>query len=244
MFSVNKSIIVYWGYACTPEQLNFFNVLELEPKSVLTSFIKEEYSNSKKPKESSYLLCPAMRGLTKNIFYLSLPFNNKINYSLDKVKTSTHPNWWTTEENVLDERLRINLDIALLFFCEESLEMEVLPPYLHNSFSSNFGLMASGVMNISKWFRPINASWILNKGVREIEIKKDEPFMYIKFNTTKKIIFKQFKCNEELISYSSIGTKLIATLQKSDRSMKKRYSLFEKLNINKKIFNIIKNNLV
>lgn len=239
-----KPIKIYWAYSCTPTQTSFLDALELQPKSVLSSFIHGENTNGNKPKPASYLMCPGLRGLSKNIFYVALPFNTKIHYSVDKIINSSHERWWTFEEDVLQGRLRVNLDISYLFFCEESLELEVLPPFLHNSHSSTFGLMASGVMNISKWFRPINATWILNKGVREIEIKKNEPFMYLKFNTTRKIIFVQFKTNEEILSYAMVGTRLIDTLQAPDKTMKKRYDLFEKINMKKRILQSIKKNLI
>ena len=61
-----------------------------------------------------------------------------------------------------------------IFFSEENVNLEILPPYLHKTELQNHGVISTGEFNISRWFRPINFEFLLweNEKLKPLILRK------------------------------------------------------------------------
>jgi hypothetical protein len=57
---------------------------------------------------------------------------------------------WLVQTEVLDNRLRVDLDFGYIFFAEESLEMSMYPPYLHKTKFMKTATVAAGKIQYRK----------------------------------------------------------------------------------------------
>ncbi len=193
----------------------------------------------------SYRKCSAATSFLKNTFTFLHPKTATISYqSKDNNLTfSTDFDAWNIrEDKPIDGRPGIDYDFRWVFFCEEPLLMKFTPPYLHNTSDRVTATIASGQFDISKWFRPVNPSYLLWKDQYSITVTKDEPAFYIEFFTDKKVIFKQFELDEklEMIAYETANFSNFFPFE----SLLQRYVRFIKGNRHKRVLNLIKNNLL
>ena len=93
----------------------------------------------------------------------------------------------------MDNAFNVDFDYEIHIFCEESVEVSVTPPYLHQSSIPKYGFVSSAKWDISAWFRPVVILFQLWPNVKKLHIKQGEPLLYMSFNTDRPIIFKQFR---------------------------------------------------
>ena len=147
-----------------------------------------------------YIKCPAFNDSNKNIFVIKYPFDYNLNWNKNESSISStfyDQNFFNKSLNVRSVKsgLASLMVPRLIFFSEEDLEMEQLPPYLHNVMGVY--TVVPGKFNIGKHFRLIETAiqWF-KPGV--IEFKENDPLYYIKFYTNEKIIFKKFLYTENI----------------------------------------------
>ena len=137
------------------------------------------------------------------------------------------------------EQQVIKMSWFWFFFSEKSVDVRGMPAFLHeNDFTKNTTFLP-GLMDISKWFRPIHPAFKMNTS--EINVKRGDALFYLHFNTDEKIKLKHFEMSESINNYSSgcLHVKKFA----DKLSLKRLYELFTKRNYNKKIMKEIKKNL-
>jgi len=196
--------------------------------------------------------CPAHRSVKSDTLILDFPINihvvfdevgnpiveNKYNNFINKDsgRTSTH-------DDTMSNRYAVQFKGAPIFFCEESLDIELFPPYMHNVSSTQYGALTAGKFDIGQWFRPLYIDYMLWNNVREIILKEDEPCMYIKFHTNKRIKLQEFKYNDFIASVAW-ACENISKTYKDRQSLQQRYDLFGKDSLKKALLQEIKKNLL
>ena len=88
----------------------------------------------------------------------------------------------------------------LIFFAENSLEMESLPPYMHKTLNQHF--VVPGKYNIGKHFRKIECA-IHFYNYDTIIVKEGDPLYYVKFLSDEKVTFKRFNMTDTLLKYTN-----------------------------------------
>ena len=116
-----------------------------------------------------------------------------------------------------------------------------IPPFLMDNFISNNTICIPGKFDIGKWFRSIDIAFYLKDGHNNFKIKENEPLNYIKFDTDKKIIFKQFMMDTNVEKYLIPVLKSKSNRKSKPRSLYEYYNMFKN---KKKIIKEIKNNLI
>jgi hypothetical protein len=236
-----KPIIVYWSYATTRQNYPFMRLLDSKPQSLFKEMFKDEVGASYK--NDRYSSCPSARILMNNMFFCSLPFDAEVHLSDGNIVSSSHDGWWMISAEPMMNRTRLDFDMGWTFFCEEPLEIEVTPPYMHKSTSSE-GFMAAGILDIGRWFRSVNLTWILEKDQKSLSIKKEEPLIYFKFKTDRKVIFKEFVPTDITFSAFMAVPRHSRAIGKLEPTLEKRYNLFAKTKMAKLLLREIKENLV
>jgi hypothetical protein len=111
----------------------------------------------------------------------------------------------------------------LLFVSDTPLEMEITPPFLHNS--PMFGI--AGSFDIGRWVRPVSFASIYLKGVDKTYIKRGDPIMYVKFMTEEKVNLHRSYVNSKVLSITRQCVNLKKALPK--QSLSKQYELADNI---------------
>lgn len=208
-------IVVYWGpcYQAGPQESLDWNIFYEEPVEFLPE-IKQK--RDKDAKQQSIVYCPAFNGAYKNMFYIKNVVDSRFTFNHETGgwdvpgKFQIHPAM-EMRPPYIQNRKPLILGMAWLFACEESLEMEVIAPFMHKTEASRYGVVATGKFDIGSWYRPIHADYLLWEEVDRLHIPEGEPFFYLRFNTDKKVVLKRFADNGEIYkhSVSNVQTKYL-----------------------------------
>ena len=234
-----EEIVVYWSIASLPNRQTTMNMLVSPPVPVKKIFPKSDSKG-----EDSYRSCFAYSEMWNNIFAVLHPHTSTVSVEgpLDNpVFTRNDDNMWLPFKSALDG-YRLDFDISVAFFCEESLIAQVTPPYMHDTSDKVGARIASGSFDISKWFRPINFTYLLWPKETSVTVTEGDPGMYIQFLTDKKVVLKHFEYTWEIesIAQQLTGFKNI----KKFESLPKLYDRFIRGNINKRLLKLIKDNIL
>jgi hypothetical protein len=232
------SIVIYW--CCNDSSW----LRAKAPESIYKNFVENT-----KNQQNNITACPATKNYMKNIFSLSSLFSYDFtinsNQNENNVFTSTY------DQSFFNDHVEIRSKEDKLFsflqrFCffteKKSLLMSAgIFPFLENNNITKRCNVIPGTFDIGKWFRQIEFAFYLKEEFNEFKIEENEIFQYIKFHTKEKIIFKQFKVNEEIQNYfydidSAKGYRKIKL-----RSLESYYLMMKH---KKHIINEIKNNLL
>lgn len=192
--------------------------------------------------DNGYMVCPASKSNMRNTFVIDYPrdFYFKFNNEVTEIEGDTdfllfrNPNF--------ENRLSVDIDLEYIFFCEDSLIMEMLPPYQHKTTASQHGVITSGRFDIGNWFRPITFNHILWENEKVFYAKENEPALYLRFETTEKIKLQFFEMNQNLLN-SMRACIEHKTLYKKMLPLAQRYKKFESSKLKKHIIKNIKDNV-
>lgn len=235
-------ITVYWSVYGEISNITRLNIAWNHPVKVISTLSKDT-----NPNKNEYLSCTGMKNFFKNSYTILHPIDSSINFQIDDGKLiptsgTGFPAWKFFEESSIHNRPRLSYDCSWVFFSEEDLTMELLPPFLHDTADRSGGVVSTGSFNISKWFRPINPDYILWENAKSLSVRAGDPAFYIRFLTDRKIILKQFDLDYEL--YEIISQALQHKNFFPKESLEKLYDRFIKSNRHKKVIKLIKNNIL
>jgi hypothetical protein len=129
-----------------------------------------------------------------------------------------------------------------IFFAEEPLVADFTAPYFHKPNYLKYGSIIPGEMDIGLWFRPYNAEIMTWDNSGEIVFLENEPLMYVKFNTEKKINLIKFNMNNNLRKYAEACV-YSPVAYGANMSLSKRYERFKKSKLNELVLNEINGTL-
>ena len=234
------TVTVYWTAKTIPQRQTHSQLLWGPPVPVSKTLPHGT------GKEGNYRSCAALTPMLKNMYTFIHPLTHSacISGDHDNLVLEAELNVWGAQRNdPLKNCYGIDYDFSWLFFCEESVEIKVTPPYFHQTSVSQSAYIASGQFDISKWFRSVGLSYILWEGQHSLSITAGEPALYIEFLTKKKVILQPFECTEEI---NSIANQVVDSSQfgMSKTSLEQRYDLFFRSNRHKRVLKLIKENLL
>jgi hypothetical protein len=175
--------------------------------------------------EVAYQACPSAKKFFKNMYSIKSPVTRGITLNeAGQINSSKDSNWFVPRPSYFYNAPAFDFDLVWIFFSEDDLVIEQHPPYMHQTTASKSANLAAGSFNISKWFRPIVASYSMWPGVREFSITEGDPLFYVKFNTEEKIEFVKFQTNEKIqeIARGATDFKQVLPFQPLD-SLYKRF---------------------
>jgi hypothetical protein len=239
-----KKITVYYASPDNLQETQDWSILYKEPTSLnkyLSKNINKERSND--VQNRGFMSCTAYKGLTNNTYVIENPIDSS--YTLDGNMQSTSKNSLSAlykREPQLNNQILFEYNYPLIFFAEESLEMQFTAPYFLNAPHLKYGAVTPGQYNIGKWFRPIQTEINLWDNVKEFEIKKGEPLAFINFLTDKKIEFKMFEMTTDLAKIMNVCA--TASTWEVNVPLANRYKRFHESKMLNKTIKKIKENLV
>ena len=236
---------VYWAPWDQKDMLDEMFLGYSEPVNVLQQL---QSKINKENKMDNFLSCPAFKNVHKNTFMLKSPTNIDVTFT-DKYIKNNIPSHIPFNERTLVYKQPTLLGARTvraaanwIFFCEESLEMESMHPFMHNTPVSNQGFYVPGAFNISQWFRPLEYAFQMWEGCDYFKINYEDPLMYVRFNTLEKVELKKFDLTPELLSMSMKCVRLKSYVRQ--RNLQKLYNIFTESKMHKQILKEIKTNLM
>lgn len=239
----NDVINVYWSNYANSNSQHMYNLMEINPEPLMPE-LKNNYHKQDDNKKTNYQYCPALTSITRNSFFVRFPFDASVIVdNTGKGIQGEMKDWFLRREKSYTDRINTDLDIGWFFFADQPLQMEVTPPYFHNTVASKSGLMTAGSLDIGQWFRQIQLSYILWENNMQFICKRGEPAIYFNFKTDKKIVLHQFNANDELrnVAYACANT---PRATEKFRPLKDLYATFNKTKMNNLVLKNIKENLV
>lgn len=227
------SINIYWA-CCEKEWLR-----ANPPLSIFPTFIKNN-------NEFAHNIgsCPAIRDECKNLFGLKSLYSYEFTIEENNVIAPNYGQaFYDWHVGVRDLKKKFfSFSQEFIFFTDcQSLEMTGgLFPYLENNNITEKCIVIPGKFDIGKWFRPLEFAFLLRSKFNHFKIEENEIFQYIKFHTTEKLNFIQFRQSDLLTKYAA------ETIDTRRNRMKNSLLTFyyEKFKLKKQILKEIKENLL
>ena len=247
----NDEIIVYWGMYEGKQHGSSEYMLEItEPQNIfsLIKDFKNKITPTNKSSASNILACPAIYYYLKNIFVVKCPLDIDISVQNNEIVT--------TDRNQIffDNHIKAHdvstgffqLKIPFFFFTEEeSLKVRQSGSLYANTDIENKLHTICGEFDIGNWFRDFSVAYVCKEQPCNIKIQKNDPLYFLEFFTDKKIIFKQFYFNEELLTCA-----YYCLLHKNSNNrlpilsyFTYIYDIFKRSQLKSRILKNIKNNL-
>lgn len=238
-------MIVYWCPFLMDDSY-FLNVKEPEP---LIKHLKNRTEGM--TDKQNFLKCPSVNNYIKNTFIAKSPVNLDITFKNGQIFTSQYDQEFL-DKNIMirhaeDLNYFLTIHIAkLLFFSEEDLEMEFAGAYFSESKFSTSTMVIPGTVSISKWLRPTDLAFIVNKDVTTLPIKEHDHLYYVRFKTNEPVKLKKFFMTEKLIQIVKrvIHQKNYMADKSVSTYFNRAYDYFEQSKVKKIILKEIKNNLM
>lgn len=232
-----NTVNVYW--ACIEDEW----LRAIEPESVSSLFyIDRKYSQAEP--DINMHFCPAFNSHLENLYALKSIYAYKFKVENNTVtSTDNNQDFFNRHVNIksIDKKL-FSFQQSFVFFTDaDALKVTLsLPPYFENNNIMKRCTVIPGELDIAKWFRNTDMSFYLKDEYNEFLIDENEIYSYLKFHTSKKINFQQFRFNDTLRGFL-LDTIMSKNNKKKILNIDKYYSMFS---TKKLILKEIKNNLL
>ena len=244
-----EPLIIYWAPASliddpTVAWLNMYgSTIYPDPKNLHSTLMKE-----KNPQRgpTTFISCPAALNTFKKtfVFYNSKPC--KYEYDLTDIENpvvkpegENYLNYAIRRPPALVDKPTMELQLRWIFFCEESIDMEITPPMFHQPKYTKYGTCIPGRYDIGSWYRPFVFEIQMWEPKGTFVLEKDEPIFYASFYTDRPIILKRYNYTKEL---EAISQHLILSTS-GDPTFENRYNMFNNTSQRELISKRIKDNL-
>ena len=238
-------INVYWANFSRPtihdQHTTDRDLLTIEPTNLHSDFM-ETYKV--KGVNKNYFSCPAALDELKRTFVVRSDVDYKLNYDSkdDAIFTDDYDQEFLNKNVVHQERVLQRM-FSFIFIADKSVEMTQLPPYMHDYDTSKARLL-TGTYNPGKWTRPVNPAYLLTKDTT-INIKRNDPLFYVRFNTSEKVNLIPFVCDKEIsdIAYCCIHSVRFKGLS-STQDITRLYNIYQQKKVHKRLLKAIQKKVI
>lgn len=230
---LNNKTTIYWSYS------GEYQIRTSEPVPMIKNYFK-----SKNAEHYDYIRCPSFQSMFGNTFGLKSIFNYSIKFTDNDVISDMHDQKFYEQflflRNLNSQLASFNMHY---FFLSEDkdLEIEYLPSMMENNTFNNSAILVPGKLNIGKYVRYLDCAFHARK--KTVEIKEDDIYAYVKFNTNKQIEFKRFYCTDE-IDNLIIGQNITKYRAKTFKPLNWYYKKQQNIKLKERVIKLIKENLV
>jgi hypothetical protein len=241
---MKNSIKVYYASPDNLQETQDWSILYKEPKS-LNSYLLDNLNKNrnKDVNNRAYMSCTAFQRMTGNTYVIENPMTSSYTFSDTIESTSKNSlSILIKREPQLNNQILFEYDYPIIFFAEESLEIQYTPPYFLNAPHLQYGAVTPGQFNIGKWFRPIQTEINLWEDINTFSIRKDEPLAFINFLTDKKINFIKFHMSKELAKIMNVCS--TGSVWEKNVPLVNRYKRFHESQMIEKTLKLIKSNIL
>jgi len=191
------SITVYWS--CLENEW----VKASQPENISKKFYEIGITSNDKNSPDAINYCPVFNSYLKNTYAIKSIYDYKFKIENNNCFTEDYnQDFFNEHVNIRNiEKKFFSFYQRYIFFTEEdSLEMMAYQyPIFENNKITERCMLLPGQFDIGKYFRNLEFPFILKNDFNEFIVNENDVLYYLKFNTDKKINFKQFKMDSELL---------------------------------------------
>ena len=243
-----KPLTIYFGIDNAPEVHGAdWSLLYPTPKILYSSMIKNKNSSTS---SDSFLACPAVSDLSKNILEFYSPMDLSYKYDFrDQENMHFSPNFPSSinteirKTKTLKYSNTVTFQLRYFLFAEESLTVNFTPPYFSKPEYTQYGSVIPGRVDIGQWFRQFNFEVQPWSDHGEFHIKENEPLFYAQLQTDRPIVIKNFSLTPKLHHYAE-ACKMSTDIFGRGQTMASRYARFSGTSLRNKVLTEIKKNLI
>ena len=207
---LNNSANIYW--ACIEDEW----MLAETPCSVASIFYeKYNFKKEEQPPLSQIHYCPSFNGNLTNLFALKSLYNYSFRIENNRIVTDMYDQQFYDKHvhvRSQDKKFFSFFNRYIFFTDEPSLEATYYEyPFLEDNNITERCMIPAGRLDIGRWFRNSEFAFFLKNNYNEFKIERNEIYSYVRFHTSKKIKFKQFRFNSKLDSFMQDGLRLNST---------------------------------
>ena len=185
---------------------SWVNVAFFKPEPLIKLLISE------RNKDVLYLKCPSFQEYYKNCYVIKCPFDLTltVEYVNGQKTLRTHEYGQDFFDNFIHTRFSdstvhtmLTVNVADTFFSDESVTVELLPPFMHKTEVNNNVNVIVGAFDISKWVRPVEWAVEMIDDTKPLKLKRGDPLYYVRFVTKDKINLIKEVDNEQIFKVSN-----------------------------------------
>lgn len=203
-FKSNTVSVCWTPYFCGPNKkdnyhnpFNEIQILFTEPQPLLKEI-------SRIHKDKDFIACPSMLESCRNVFVINAPMDADITIATENNTMFVTGHGWSQEYYDSFCRVQsggvVSIPPTYVFYSTEPVIMEMLPVFLLPSTSIENTMFVPGSMDISKWIRPVDFSFVVRDPAKPITIRRGEPLMFVRFTTKnkQKVVLERVESTSEL----------------------------------------------
>lgn len=237
-------MIIYWT-PVIPDVKDFPSIGYSEPKPVLDLIKDHKYSNGC---PADYLFCPGVKEQLKNVFSLTFPVDYDLNFTPDYVSSPMYTQEFYDNyilvRGVNDKTKTISVFNQYLFIAESDVEIEITGCYIGKNDFIDKTYIVPGRFNISKWYRPLETTFIIDHNIQNVSMNMGDICSFIKIHTDEKVEFKKFLYTDKIETLMKNNGKIQVFKRRRMEKLAWYYELFKRSKTRKYILNEVKNNLL
>tara|TARA_B100000953_G_scaffold166803_2_gene137501 strand:- start:23 stop:766 length:744 start_codon:yes stop_codon:yes gene_type:complete len=242
-----EPIIIWWGVNTSVDGFEE-GIRAEEPISILKKFLVEYAGKDDHSAIMSH--CPAIVDELTNVYGVKPYYDYKLSIdSKNDIGTSDYDQKFFDQHILIRSERQISFATKHIFFApyEKSLEISQISPFMEDNTVANSTIMVPGKFDIGKYFRTMDCSLIFKKKVTSIRFLREQVFYYVRFHTTRPIVFQQFYWDKAINEYTNLihamNPHKKALHNPKDTILSYYYKLFHKFQFKKKLIKIIEKNL-
>jgi hypothetical protein len=188
---------VYW--ACIENEW----IKAEEPELVSKRFYNLGIKSDKRDSPMGINYCPVFNDSIKNTYAIKSIYD--YSFKIDDNNCTTpyyNQDFFDLHLNIRSiEKKFFSFKNSYIFFTDkDSLDLSCYQyPVFEDNEITKRCMIIPGNIDIGRYFRNLEFSFILKKEFDEFMVNEKDVLYYIKFNTKDKIVFKQFKMNDNLL---------------------------------------------
>jgi hypothetical protein len=245
-------LVIYWAPHARLDREHQQILLDIKPKPIQADIQRRRAKNLIQPPSlqreapaylNGYWLCAALHTFSQNLFVVRSPFPVEIQLNNEgTIMPADYTGFFHERASSIENAFSVDFDIGMAMFSEESVMLSLLPPFAHQTHQPKSGFINFAHYDISAWFRPVVFIYQFWEGVNHLTIEKDEPVAYLKFDTDRPIVFKEFALTDTLnyLMDACSDHKSIIPYQ----SMNELYQRFRRTGLQKRVIAEIKKNVI
>lgn len=229
----------------TEHSLQFINYLEpINTIEILNNLPSENL----KP-DQNFKYCPAMKRRVSNSYELLFPFDYRLKFNTSEeggVTTDFYDQKFFNDiVTIRDYKTKlISLNLMYIFIPEKSLEIQTTNSYLSDNEFVNKTIAMPGQFNIYDWPRNIEFAFFVKKYFDEINIKKGDPYLNVKFLTDEKIELHKFYPSDNFATMLRRNWNARNYKIPFMKPLKYYYDMFNQSKMRKALMREVENNLL
>lgn len=247
---MGKSITVYWSQGEDEEQVPFNRqMLYLNPVNLYKDLLKRQNpaiaGRPKQTRDSSFYVCPAVRGKMSRIYFIPNPVETSVqirDYEL-LPHTGVGVPLTSMRTNSMLDTVHVRSDLTWYFFADEPLEVSFTSPYFHAVEYLSVMQLPPASFDIGQWFRTFNVEYILQRRNADLVIHEGDPLVYMEMHTDRPVRFVRFDYTPEIAGLAHACAAAPRVLGKW-KALSERYEQFRRAQMRESVLRHIQANLI